>query len=142
MNIDWIIPCRYGEIHDNLGTLVGAGIDTFWIAEFPTEIQLGIAVRLLAQADELGPGQQHTVRNIIRDPDGDTVSDLSEEFSVGTAEEAVAARTEWLNGIAVFTVIKFEVPGPGTYTFEHIVDASTKSVPLHVLEAPAPGGAS
>ena len=33
MNVDWVIPCRYVEVHDNLGTLVGAGIDTFWVPE-------------------------------------------------------------------------------------------------------------
>jgi hypothetical protein len=28
LNIDWVIPCRYVEVHDNLGTIVGASIDT------------------------------------------------------------------------------------------------------------------
>ena len=27
MNIDWVIPARHTEIHDNLATIVGGGID-------------------------------------------------------------------------------------------------------------------
>jgi hypothetical protein len=136
LNIDWIIPCRYGEVHANLATLVGAGIDTFLFPEFPAQVQVGLAVRLLATADELGPEVTHTVRSVIRDPDGVVLSDVEEEFSVGTHEEAAVARTEWLNGIALTTMIAFEAAQPGSYSYEHIVDGATKSVPLHVVELP------
>lgn len=139
MNIDWIIPCRYGEVHDNLATIVGGGIDTWWVPELPTAVQVGIAVRLLATADELGPEHEHSVRNIIRGPSGSTLSELSDVFHAGSAAEAAAARTEWLNGLALFTVIQFEAAEEGTYTFEHIVDQSSASVPLHVVQQPPQG---
>lgn len=139
MNIDWIIPCRYAEVHDNLATIVGAGIDTLAFAEFPAPVQVGVVVRLLATADELGPEHEHSVRNIISDPDGETLSDLTGTFRAGTAEEAARARSEWLNGIAVTTIIRFDAAQPGSYSFEHIVDGSSKSVPLHVVEAPPAG---
>jgi hypothetical protein len=72
VNIDWVIPCRYAEIHDNLATIVGGGIDTFWVAELPTPIQLVLVMRLLAMAEEIGPDQKHTVVNRVRDPKGRT----------------------------------------------------------------------
>lgn len=136
MNIDWIIPCRYGEVHDNLVTMVGAGIDTFMFPEFPAAVQVGIAVRLLATADELGPDVTHAVRSVIRDPDGMALSDVEEEFQVGTHEEAALARSEWLNGIALVAVVTFEATRPGSYSYEHIVDGSSKSIPLHVVAMP------
>lgn len=139
MNIDWIIPCRYAEVHDNLATIIGAGIDTWWLAELPSPIQVGVVVRLLAAAEELGPDTDHTVRNILRAPDGSTLSDLEETFQAGAADEIVNARAEWLNGIVVVTLVRFEATEAGTYTFEHIVDGSTKSVPLHVVHG-LPGG--
>ena len=122
MNIDWIIPCRYAEVHDNLATIVGAGIDTWWFTALPAQVQVGIVVRLLASSDELGPQHEHTARNIVRDPAGQTLSDTGEPFRVGTEEEAGGARTEWLNGIALASLVQFEAAQPGTYTFEHIVD--------------------
>ena len=37
MNVDWVIPCRYVEVHDNLGSMIGAGIDTFWYGNWGGE---------------------------------------------------------------------------------------------------------
>lgn len=139
MNLDWIIPCRYAEVHDNLATIVGAGIDTWWFPALPAHVQVIAVVRMLATADELGPKHEHTIRNIVRDPEGQTLSDLSNPFVAGTDAEAEGARAEWLNGIAGVIVIQFPVAQPGTYTFEHIVDASSKQIPLHVVEGLPPG---
>jgi hypothetical protein len=135
VNIDWVIPCRYAEVHDNLGTIVGAGIDTWWVAEFPAAIQVAVAVRLLATADELGEDHQHTVRNIVSGPSGEVLSDLVSSF----AAAGPRVQTEWLNGIMVMMVIQFEAAGEGTYTFEHVVDESSRSIPLHVALDPPPG---
>jgi hypothetical protein len=139
VNLDWIIPCRYAEVHDNLATMVGAGIDTWWLPAFPAPIQVVVAVRLLASADELGPDHDHTARNVITDPSGTVLSDLEHTFQISSSEQAAAARTEWLNGIEVVTVVQFEAVGPGSYSFEHIVDESSKTVPMHVLEGTPPG---
>jgi hypothetical protein len=146
LNIDWIILCRYAEVHDNLATIAGGGIDTWWLPELPAPVQVAVAVRLLATAEELGPDCDHTTRNIIRGPDGGTLSDLSSTFKAGTKEEAGAARLEWLTGIALVAVIRFAPGEAGTYTFEHMVDGSSKSVPLHIVHGlpagtePSPGG--
>ena len=49
MNVDWVIPCRYVEVHDNLGSMIGAGIDTFWVPELPARAPS--AVRRAADRD-------------------------------------------------------------------------------------------
>jgi hypothetical protein len=94
LNIEWIIPCRYVEVHDNLGTIIGAGIDTFWVPELPAPIQVILAIRLLAVAEELDPDQQHTVTNRVRGPDGEVMNEATAEFSVG----AESPSQEWLKG--------------------------------------------
>lgn len=141
MNIDWVIPCRFVEVHDNLGTLIGAGIDTFWVQSLPAPIAVAMALRLTAMADELGPDHPHSIRNLIRDPDGGTLSDVTGEFMA----EASGARTNWLNGIMLSSLITFEAVEEGAYAFELTVDgASTSAVPLHIVHgappaAPGPG---
>ena len=132
MNIDWVIPCRYIEVHDNLGTLVGAGIDTLWVAGFPSLVSVTMAVRLLATSDELGPGKPHTSRNVVRGPDGDVVADVAQQFEAGGQPD----RTDYLAGLILPLVVQFEAKVEGTYSFEHIVDQSSKSIPLHVLLGP------
>lgn len=130
MNVDWVIPCRYVEVHDNLGSMIGAGIDTFWVPELPAPLQVLCAVRLTATADELTPGVTHQMRNVVTGPDGEVVSEIGGEFEIGTD----SPRTEWLNGIVLPNAIQFEATKVGTYQLEHIVDGNSVSIPLHVIE--------
>lgn len=136
MNVDWVIPCRYIEVHDNLGTIIGAGIDTLWLEQLPAPIQIVLAVRVLAMAEEL-TGEEHPVTNRVRDPEGNVISEVSGGFGA-TAE---SARPEWLSGMILPVVVQFEAAVGGTYTMEFTIDASSASVPIHVVEGPPPGTA-
>ena|ERR1035437_725493 len=136
MNIDWVIPCRYVEVHDNLGTIIGAGIDTTWVPELPAPIAVVIAIRLLAMAEELDGSDEHITANRVRDPNGDVISELSFPFGFGGGE---SAKPEWLTGIMVSSLVQFEATEEGTYTIEHEVDGSTKAFPMHVVLGPLPG---
>jgi hypothetical protein len=138
MNIDWVIPCRFVEVHDNLGTLVGAGIDTYWVAELPTPIQVVLAVRLTATAEELTASAEHEVRNVVKDPRGEVIGDEGGPFSAGADEEQV--RTDWLNGLMLVSVVVLEAAEQGTYTIEHRVDQNSYPVPIHIVHGPPPGG--
>jgi hypothetical protein len=129
VNIDWVIPCRYVEVHDNLGTIVGAGIDTYWIAELPMPVQVLLAMRLLAEADELTPDQQHSATNRVRDPHGDLLNEEGGEFSV----EATSANPDWLAGIIVPAVVLFAASEEGTYMIEVDVDQASASLPIHIV---------
>jgi hypothetical protein len=129
MNVDWVIPCRYVEVHDNLGSMIGAGIDTFWVPELPATLQVLCAVRLTATAEELTEGITHQMRNVVTDPSGVVVSDVGGEFEVGTENP----RREFLNGIVLPSAITFEAEVAGSYQLEHIVDNDSKSIPLHVV---------
>ncbi|HEY6762212.1 MAG TPA: hypothetical protein VI318_22120 [Baekduia sp.] len=130
MNVDWVIPCRYVEVHDNLGTIVGAGIDTFWVPELPAPIQVMLAVRLTATGDELSPGIQHVLRTIVTDEQNETVFEAMVEFEA----DAETAQTEWLNSMVMPTVVQFEAMEAGTFQLEQSVDGNSQSIPLHVIE--------
>jgi hypothetical protein len=135
LHIDWVIPCRYVEVHDNLGTLIGAGIDTLWVPEMPTPVQVVMALRLTGTADELTPDHAHEARNLVRGPDGEVVSEVAGELRVGLQ----GARQDWLNGVVLPAVVQFEATEEGTYTVEHHVDDATSSIPIHIVHGPAPG---
>lgn len=139
MNIDWLIPCRYLEVHDNLGSIMGAGIDTFWVQGVPAPIQVAMAVRLTGLQEELEDDVEHEARNIVRGPGGAVVSDLGGMFKVGRHGDTPPDRADWLQGIMLPLIVRFMAESPGTYTFEHIVDASSASVPLHVVLGLPPG---
>ncbi len=134
MNIDWVIPCRYAEIHDNLATIVGGGIDTYWLPELPAPIQVVIAVRALALAEEFD-GREHQVTNRVRDPHGELVSEVIGQLAIAGG----AARPEWLTGITLASVVQFDVTEEGTYTLEHVIDDATAALPIHVVHGLPPG---
>lgn len=130
MQVEWIIPCRYVEVHDNLGTIVGAGIDTLWVEAFPAQIQVAIAIRLTAAPDELGEDIPHSTRNVLRGPGGDVIGELEGEVTIA----GEAARPDWLVGIIQPTQLGFEAPEEGTYSFEFFIDQASLAIPIHVRQ--------
>ena len=130
MNVDWIIPCRYVEVHDNLATMIGAGIDTLTPPDLPAGVQLVTAVRLTGLPAELEAGLKHTSRTVVRGPDGEVVSEAEGEFEV--EGEGSPDQRDWLQGFVVNLAVAFEAAEPGTYMVEHTVDASSATVAIHV----------
>ena len=128
MNIDWIIPCRYLEVHDGLGTIVGAGIDTYWLPELPAPIQVLLAVRLLATPEEITSAEPHVAGNRIRKPNGDILTETRGEVML----EAEVTRPGWLVGATIPVILQFDATDEGAYMIELDVDDASKSLPIHV----------
>jgi hypothetical protein len=115
--------------------MIGAGIDTLWPAELPASIQVTTAVRLIGLPEELGDGQKHLARTVVRGPDGDIVSEMEGEFELEGGPEEVL-HPDWLQGIVLNLAVGFEAAGEGTYKIEHSVDASSASVAMHIRLGP------
>jgi hypothetical protein len=128
VNIDWVIPCRYVEVHDGLGTLVGAGIDTYWLPELPAPIQVFLAVRLLATAEELESATEHVSATRIRNPSGDLLDEARGEIVIA----GEVTRPDWLVGLTIPAVVQFDATEEGAYMIELDVDDASKSIPIHV----------
>jgi hypothetical protein len=122
-------------VHDNLATIVGAGIDTFWFAELPAPLQLMLAIRLVGLAEEFTPDQQHPTATRIKDPRGETLSEMAGTFAIG----AQSARPEFLAGITLPAALQFEVAEEGSYAIECEFGGASKSLPLHVVQGLPPG---
>lgn len=103
--------------------------------DLPATIQVVLAVRLLAMADELGEDVAHKGVNRVRDPRGELVSEIGGEFRIS----GEAAHQDWLTGIMVSSLVQLEVTEEGTYTLEHEVDGSTQSLPIHIVHGLPPG---
>lgn len=137
MNIEWVIPCRYVEVHDNLATIVGAGIDTFWLPQEPRVVAIQFAIRVTALADELTSGESHKLVERVRDPSGTVVHELEGDLN-WTAEGGVP-HPDWLQGISLPIGAQFPADAEGTYSVTHQFDASEHSLPLHVVHGFPPG---
>ena len=135
MNIAWIIPCRYVEVHDNLGTIIGAGIDTFWMSDLPAPVQIFLAIRLVGLPHEFDEDVKHAVTNRVRGPNGDVLTELRGEIAVA----AESARPDWVAGVILPAVAQFEAVVEGTYMIEFDVAGVTSALPIHVVHGLPPG---
>ena len=74
--------------------------------------------------------------SVVRGPGGELVAEAGGEFAI--QGEGSPDQRDWLQGFMVSVGIGFEATDEGIYTIEHMVDASSASVPMHVRQGPAP----
>ena len=135
MNIEWVIACRYVEVHDNLATIIGAGIDTYWMHQGPGPLQVVLAVRALVMPEELEAGDEHVITNLIRDPSGEQVGEMTGQLEI----QADVQRPEWLVGLTLPMIVQFDALQEGTYTIEVGIDGASHALPIHVVHGLPPG---
>jgi hypothetical protein len=133
LRIEYAIPCRYAEAAGNLGTIVGAGIDTWHVAELPARVGLMVAVRAVGPPNEVA-AETHSLHCHIEAPDGSRVGDeLDSEIQV----EAPNVNQDWLLGAFIPVGAQWEAEVEGTYTIHVAVDGSDFPLPMHVVQAPS-----
>jgi len=130
LNIAWLIPCRYVEVHDNLGTIVGAGVDTFWLEQLPSAIQVMLAIRLVGLPEEFTPEVEYRTATRIKDPSGEIMSEVSGGARIG----ADSARPDYLVGVTMPIAVGFEVAEEGTYAIEFEFGEAWSSIPIRVVQ--------
>jgi hypothetical protein len=128
LRVDWAIPCRYAEVHDNLATIVGGGIDHLWLPALPSPVQVILAIRLVFLPDELDSDDPHRLRVSALDPQGQKLSEVEGDLNVA----GPVASGEWLQGLHIPMAIQFMAEEPGTHQLEITVDGQTVAVPINV----------
>lgn len=136
MRVDWAIPCRYAEVHDNLATVIGAGITHLWPTELPATIGLMLAIRLIFLPDEVDPQAMHKLRVAAMAPGGGMLQQVEGDLNIG--RPSVAPDENEFQGVHVPMALQFQAEVEGTYMLEITVDGHTTGVPLHVAPGPPP----
>lgn len=130
MRIGWTIPCKYLEVHDGLGTLVGAGANHYTVAEFPTTLSVWIAVQIYGHQSEIE--SQHS---LAIQPLGPDMQPCAPPLDMGFGFPPDRAPNEpagWEVGALIPTLIQFAAEEEGTYTMQVSVDDKTTTVPVYV----------
>jgi hypothetical protein len=135
LRIEYAIPCRYVEANNNLATLVGAGIDTWWIPEIPAALGVMVAVRAVGPPDEVA-GAMINFHSHVEAPDGRRCGDeLDSELGPIQAPDA---RQDWALGVMFGFGIRWQVDQEGTYTVHLRVDHHEHPLPMHVIHGTPP----
>lgn len=94
-------------------------------------MQILLAVRALATSDELEAGDQHRIRNVVRNPNGEQIGEGTAEVEIGGS----AARPDFLVGITLPMGLQFDAVDEGTYSIEVGIDEASRALPIHVVFA-------
>lgn len=140
MRIGWAIACRYVEVHDNLATIIGGGIDRVAVPTMPSPapVQILCAVRIVASHDEVTEEPehepQHTLVCRVHDPSMALVSELPQPFGMSgqTADPTVEPAAILPVGVV------FQPEEEGQSTIEIAVDDRAVSFPLIVIVGAPP----
>lgn len=123
MRIDWVIPCRYAEpVPDGTATIIGAGIDTFYVPAVPTDVSLMIVSRIVGTADEMI--QEHVLAFELLDDDLGTLGQHEMRYTPGLNP---AREPGWEAGNVTGAVHQFRVEREGTYTLNVRLDGGSES---------------
>jgi hypothetical protein len=137
LRVDWAIPCRYVEVNDGLATIVGAGVDTFWVPEMPAAVGVLIAIRIVGSPEEMAPGVEHNLVVRVLDPGMEEISRI--EGRGGASGTNPLAQEGFEQASIIPTMQQFEVPAEGNYTIEIRIDDRSATVPIRVIEGPPAG---
>src|SRR5918995_398031 len=113
MRVEWAILSRYAEGSAGVATIVGAGIDTFYSAEFPVPIQAALTVQLRGHPEELG--ETHDISLRIVDANIELVGEAAS--LTFEAEPNPHLETGWEAGVLSMSESKpsFRATLPTTY---------------------------
>ena len=120
MRLDWALSARYAEAPgDGTVTILGGGIDTFWVGELPAPIGIFLPMRVAAPEDEWREeGHELSVR-LVR-PDRAEEVMLTIPLRMDEAPPLKIAGAE--SGAVVPLALTWEAADHGLYTFEIYVD--------------------
>jgi len=132
MRIGWAIPCKFLEVHDGLGTLIGAGANHYGLSEFPTTLNVWIAIQVHGHRTEVDADH-----SLVIQPLGPDMEPCAQALDLGfrfPVERAPNEPDGWEVGALIPTLISFEAENQGTYTLQLTLDDKTTTIPLYVRD--------
>jgi hypothetical protein len=119
VRIGWAIPCRGVDTPaDEMPNILGTGMNIFRVAEFPSQLQVVVALNVLAREDELGHPQQLECQVL-----GPDMQPAGEPLSTALMIEATPAKPPgWEQNAIIPVVMVFEAQQEGTHTVQFTIE--------------------
>lgn len=133
MRVNWAIPCRYAEVHQQGATIIGAGADLLTVPQLPAPVQALFVVRFVGDPDELDGETPHPTVVRLFDPHGQTIGEQTGELVGGVRQIVPGYVAEMIIPMGVV----IDAREAGAYGVEFEIDGDALRVPIHVLEPPS-----
>lgn len=132
LRLDWAVPARYAEAAaDGSATIIGAGIDSFWLPEVPADIGLFLMIRVAGPADEFEEEHQLEIRLVT--PESEEQQVLQAGFQTPPGARNPLAVPGMESGILIPAGVAFRAEEYGFHTLEVYLDGQRlRSIPVAV----------
>ena len=144
LRLDWAVPSRYAEASaDGSATIIGAGIDSFWVPEVPADIGLFLMIRVTGPQDEFEEEHQLEIRLVTPESEEQEVLKVGFQTPPGGRNPLAVPGME--PGVLIPAGVAFRAEEYGFHTLEVYLDEQRlRSIPIAVrppseLEGAAPG---
>lgn len=132
MRVDTALLCEAATVRDGLLYMLGGAVTTAVNAEYPAELGLTLALRIMLHPTEAAT--LHQLEIVLQDADGERIARVLGELQV-TDPALITPGDEGETLIAWSFPGKPELPHPGRYSFELLIDGiHQRSIPLTAVE--------
>lgn len=133
MRLDWAVPARYAEASgDGTATIIGAGIDSFWLEEVPADIGLFLMIRVAGPRDEFEDDHVLEIRLVTPERDEQEVLKAGFKAPPGGAQTPLSV-PGMEGGLLIPAGVAFQAEEYGFYTLEVYLDEQRlRSIPISV----------
>lgn len=132
LRLDWVVPCRYAEVGgDGTMSILGAGLDTFWVEEeqLPAPLGVFLATRVAGSEDEWSTPHPLSMRLLRPDLEEEVLLEIPLQMD----ELPPLKQPGHEAGVVLPLLMQWTAHSHGLYSFELLLDAvRAKSVPINV----------
>ena len=118
MRVDCALLSDSVTVREGLLHILGGGITRIRRPEYPAQLGLALAVRIMVHPTEAEDG--HQLRLILQAGDGQAVMQLQATFGIGKPDDALPG--EELAVSLPVPMYDLALPAPGSYSFELLID--------------------
>ena len=115
--------CDYATVREGLLHVLGGGINRLWRENFPA--QMGVTLALLFELHPTEANMKHSLSIVLLDEDGHRLAEVNADFQVGRQMGAGRRGENIVLPLAV-SLQQMEIPNPGAYSVEILIDGQHK----------------
>lgn len=139
MRVDTALLCDAATVREGLLHILGGGISQVVRPEYPAELGLTLALRIMVHPTEAE--HRHKLQIILQGEDGQKVTEVQAEVQAELPPEGIEAGEEGELLIPWNFPGRPKLPAPGRYSMELLIDGvHQRSVPFKAIQAQLPEG--
>ena len=141
MRVDTALLCDAATVREGLLHILGGGITNIARTEYPAELGVTLALRIMVHPTEAE--HPHQLRIIVQGEDGENVTEVQAQIQAEPPPEGIEPGDEGELVIPWNFPGRPKLPTPGRYSMELLIDGvHQRTIPFKAIQMDLPEGMS